>query len=131
VQVLRLAIDGQVWSTDDHDWHTAGPDTITVVADRGHREQVLEILFDDRPAPLKKDSQSFRLLGSACLQVAGAGRQVVDTEALIRNTWIWGEDQPTEALVHRHFTTLRSRHLHDALTVSRSEIVLHAEVTVR
>ncbi len=131
VQVLRLSVDGQVWSSDDHSWHTAGPDTITVVADRSNREQVLEILFDDRPAPLKKDSQSFRLLGSACLQVAGSGRQVVDTEALIRNTWIWGEEQPTEALIHRHFTTLRSRHLHDALTVSRTEIVLHAQVTIR
>jgi hypothetical protein len=131
VQVLRLCVDGKVWCSEDRDWHTAGPDSITVVRDRNNPEQVLEVLFDDRPAPLKKESQIFRLLGSACLQVGSGEGKVVDTDALIRQAWIWGATAPTAAEVHRHFTILRSRYLHDALTVSRSEIVLHAQVTIR
>ena len=131
VQVVRLCVDGKVWSMEDQDWHTAGPDSITVVRDRNNPEQVQEILFDERTAPLKKDSQIFRLLGSACLQVGSADGKVVDTDALIRNAWIWGPEVPTETEVHRHFTILRSRYLHGALTVSRPEIVLHAQVTIR
>jgi hypothetical protein len=131
MKVLRLSLDRAFWSQEKHGWAVEAPGRITVVRAADDPDQVAEILFDNKQAPLRKNSRMFRLLGSLCLQAAVSSSRTVDLGELRQAAGVWGEEGSVpEKTVRRHLTQLKFRYLGEALEMGRN-IVLQRPVTVQ
>jgi hypothetical protein len=131
MKVLRLSLDRAFWSQEKHGWAVEAPGRITVVRVVGEPAAVADILFDNKQAPLRKNSRMFRLLGSLCLRAAASSSRAVDLGELRQDAGVWGEEGTVpERTVRRHLTQLKFRYLGEALEMGRT-IVLHRPVTVQ
>jgi hypothetical protein len=132
MKVLRLSLDRAFWSQEKHGWAVEAPGRITVLTERADgADAVANVLFDNKQAPLRKNSRMFRLLGSLCLLAAASPSRTVDLGELRQDAAVWGEEGPVaEKTVRRHLTQLKFRYLGEALEVGRN-VVLQRPVTVQ
>jgi hypothetical protein len=114
LRLVKLCVDGSVWSEEERDWRRRSPEEITLVYNPSDPEKAVMVLFDGERTGLHGNSQMFRLLVEVCQLARETPTGNVDMAQLEKNDTIW-DAAVTSKQVRQRLYALKRQYLGDAL----------------